>query len=180
MTKIALCLGHTWRSQGAISGEGLSEWQFNSDVFNIFDAETFAKYGLNVTLMTRTQSVAYMLKAINVGRFDLALDLHFNGHVDPNIQRAELLVAPGAARAAAYAEKIRRAWLAPGHVGKCAVLHRDHNWAGKELIFLMRTNCPAIILEPFYGRGVGWERFTVEYVADMVLQALRACNEERE
>jgi len=155
--KIALCIGHNPVKRGAYGSLGLSEYEYNKNFlaellpylppnhdYKIFERKNLGSY-------TREQND--MHKQISKwGDCDIAIEFHFNGASDPDINGHEILYLSKSGKV--LAEKLDECYDKHLHNNDRNIIKRDK---GNGYGFLKRGNYTSLIVEPFFASNQ--ERF---------------------
>lgn len=153
--KVAICIGHSRAGdKGAINTESVSEWEFNNPLAER-TAELLREAGYDVRVWNKYSGSGYsgamiwIAKQVNEYLADLAVELHFNSAA-PTANGHEFLYWHGSNRSASLASCFHQSFkkFFPQRKARGAkpVLDKRRGSA-----FLRRTNCPAVILEPYFG-----------------------------
>ena len=158
---IALCVGHSrLGDSGAQSVDGTSEWDYNSHVANILQADLcsigiVARVYDDYRKHTYSAAMVWLSRQLKADGAHAAVELHFNS-AGSAANGFEYLHWRGSARGAALASRIHAA-----HVAACPD-DKDRGIKSKGsgdrgAAFLRLTHCPAVICEPFFGsNGPEW------------------------
>ena len=165
MNKIALCVGHDWRSQGAVNLKyGKTEWAFNDDlVYDILSqlANGGFGYDLHFQAFERNTNAMFpirdVVKRINAWGPDLAIEFHCNSF-DKKTSGTEMLVS--AVHNTPDKEIGGTLYHHVAHLGLFVSesIGMEFPWRGVKFrtrwqrggYFLNKTNCKAIIAESFF------------------------------
>lgn len=145
---IAISAGHHSAARGA-EHNGLSEWpltkQCADELYLLLSRHCLPLIVPSGKLTTKVTWVNALPQC------DLALEIHFNAAATPGAVGSETLYCPGSLTSKAAAEIIQR------HLGAVATPDRGvkEGWyqgkkGGAIDYFLKATNCPAVIVEPFF------------------------------
>ena len=166
--KIGIFVGHSRRGdQGAVSIGGVSEFVFNLPVAENLRAELTARgiasevvhwYGGN----SYGAAMSWVGKKCREAGFTAAIELHFNA-ASAQANGHEFLFFHTSAKAhrlaAAFAESFQHRFPFSRPRAQSGLLRRSA--ADRGTLFLRRTPCPAVILEPFFGSNPEeWDYFS--------------------
>lgn len=153
--KLAIVIGHSRRSQGAVAVSGVQEWRWNATLAGQIQALAI-QAGIDAATFERragpyNSTVPALARAINAWGADLVISLHFDSSTNPAAHGTSVLHWPGSKRsagwAAALAASISRA-LGTRNRGAIA---QGQSWSGAQLWILSDTRCPAVIIESHFG-----------------------------
>lgn len=182
MLKIAISAGHNPNAKGAHNGEGFNEYDEAIKWVAELDALFKATQVVEVVLVP-TGSLTSKIRFINeqVG-LKLAIEIHFNSCASTRVKGSETLFCPGSRRGKKAATIIQRAVasiMPPNRGVKEGWYRMDrpgvNDYAGDidgdESIdaFLIRTKCPALILEPEFIQN----KSTIEANRDICCEVIR-------
>lgn len=166
---IAICVGHSRRGDmGAQSVDGVSEWHYNSDIARRVrrKLEGLGHDACVISTYPRSgygSAMEWLRGELCKMRAAAAIELHFNSSDDPQSHGHEWLHWHASPRGKRLAKAVQgqMAAMYPELRGRGLVgIDSIHKRGGA---FLMRTPCPAVICEPFFGTNRGeWELFNAE------------------
>lgn len=138
--KIALDIGHA-RLTGA-SGNGIQEHELAADL-----ARLLAQYLnpphtaeiIDFPALSNSADLAATVRAVDAGRFDLCLSLHFDSSPNPAAHGAHVIYTSAKGKKVAEAIASQICPLLPGRAEQ--IVHRDG------LYVLDETDCPAVLIE---------------------------------
>lgn len=138
--KIALDIGHA-RLTGA-SGNGLQEHELSADLARLLAQYLNPPHAVEVIdfpSLSNGADLAATVRAVNAGKFDLCLSLHFDSSENPAARGAHVIFT--STRGRQVAERIA------AHV--CPLLPGRANRTVKrgDLYVLNNTKCPAVLIE---------------------------------
>jgi N-acetylmuramoyl-L-alanine amidase len=108
---VAIAIGHSRDSQGAIAVDGVSEWSWNRTLGALLVASLTA-CGLSSTVFVRPTSGTYKARmsaltaAVNAAAPRVAIELHFNATMNRERAGSEVLHYPGSVGGLAVAEAL--------------------------------------------------------------------------
>lgn len=178
--KIAIVIGHHYRSKGAFSKHlQVSEWDFYNQVVQCIP-EHSSNYSIDIYhhdgdiggYVTRVKNTARKLNKID---YDLVMELHFNASSDPRANGCETLYYFASRKGRDYALKfsdvvteftgirVRNGGL------KALTNKRDRGFAS-----VYYTKAPTILIEPFFGSSaIDCERIKdAEFMAKIITHYL--------
>lgn len=187
--KVGLSVAHYPKRVGATSC-GFSE-HYESEVWTLLVKKALEGRGVEVVVAPvggLTSKVAWL----NKQNVDVALEIHFNGSVNPKVSGCETLYYPGSKKGARFASivhscyevfmgnknrGVKEGWY---RMDRPHVVDYPEDKEGDEKpdYFLKKTNCPALILEPDFIsqiENITKKRFTASAkIAQGILQFLEA------
>lgn len=152
---IAICIGHSRGDGGAVSVGGMNEWNYNRKLGGVM-LRDLRERGHEVMLVDRyaqagySRAMDYLVRALAAQRVTVAVELHFNSserkeasghewlHWHTSHQGRKLGRCLEGRMAETFPEMKRR--------GLKAI-----SGAERGGLFLQKTQCPAVICEPFFG-----------------------------
>lgn len=158
MKRLAIAIGHSPTSQGAsgkLNGKIWTEFSYNTDLANDIALQFIERYigdHVEVCLFRRPDSespIHDLCREINGCNPNLAIELHCNSHADESISGTETLYWSRSKPAKEAAEIFQDC------ITKCLGL-RDRGLKKITSVeqrggsFLAMTDCPSLILEPFF------------------------------
>ena len=167
--KIGIFVGHSRKGdQGAVSIGSVSEFVFNLAVAENLRSELTARgiasevvhwYGGN----SYGAAMSWVGKKCREAGFTAAIELHFNAASAPQANGHEFLFYNGSQKgchlAAALAESFQHHFPFSRPRAEGGLLRRTA--ADRGSLFLRKTPCPAVILEPFFGsNSEEWDYFS--------------------
>lgn len=161
--KVAICVGHSRAGDdGAVSVGGVAEWGYNRDAAEYLFTE-LEKRGIDSKIFHRYAGLDYpsamrwLAAQVKDYGADCALELHFNS-AGPAATGFEVLCfsanhdIPSTRLAKSVLDRTAKAWPE----GR----NRGVKTANRGRVFVKSLHCPAIIVEPFFGRNrADWERW---------------------
>ena len=163
---VAISAGHHPGAKGA-TYQGATEYdeavKWQAQIVEMLTEKTFDKYLHMRPHAIETGTLPHKVAQINAIKYcDLALEIHFNGAADPNINGCETLYYPGSNDGFEYARVLQKKMhLAMNNRGRGIKegwykmdrpdrVDFDGDVEGDEVIdyFLRKTKCVALILEP--------------------------------
>lgn len=179
---IAICIGHSRKIKGRYDGGAYSPWlKINERDFNLEVATELTKHLANNGIPSRVisdykgggygyamQDAADQVKAMKAS---IAIELHFNS-ASPSANGHEWLYWHSSEAGRAIAEAFR------GQFGKGHPNMTDRATKGitaqmRGGSFLRLTNCPSVLLEPFFGSSESdCQKITAKSVAKSYAKAL--------
>lgn len=182
-TKVAIVVGHSARSQGAVRQDtGETEFEWNSDLAELIRSEAEAFFDdIEVKVFFRQYVGSYrkeierVYAEVDAWGAHFSIELHFNSHHNPNASGSEVL-SSGSKRSLALAEAMQAEFVKVLGNKDRGVKVRRNGRGGKSLI---SGRAPAIITEPFFGssrKGLAAtdERHEKVALARATLRAVRA------
>lgn len=150
--KIAIVVGHTSKSQGAVRrADGVTEFAWNSDLANKIKqigGETVGVFFRDPKLDGRA-GILRAYRAADDWGADCVIELHFNSHGDPDAEGAETLTS-GSVSSRALCALLQSAMVRALDARDRGVKVRRK--AGERgAISLLAGRAPAAIVEPFFG-----------------------------
>ncbi len=152
---VAICVGHSRSNDdGAVNADGVTEWAFNQPLAERVCA-LVAQTGHNAILVDLYDGPSYgsamrwlslHLKEIKA---DVAIELHFNsaGSMATGFEFLYCGVSPkGLTLASKLSASFAKAFPEQKSRGLKALNKNDRGGT-----FVMKTHCPAVICEPFFG-----------------------------
>lgn len=177
---IALCIGHSRRINGrrdggAVSTGGMQEWDYNQDLAMRLAAILTADGRTRPVIFDEYQGPGYggamswLAQAAAKAGAILAVELHFNSADNPEARGFEFLhwksSEAGRRLAQAFIDSMTAHFPQSHSRGVKPIAKGERGWH-----FLAMTECPAVILEPFFGSNASeWARFS--HLADELAQA---------
>lgn len=153
--RVAVCIGHSRSGDAGVAAvDGTSEWNFNAPigaqlVRMLNDAGCVAKLFDSYDGSSYAASMSWLAGQIQAFGADIAIELHFNSF-NGSAQGYEYLhwhtSSNGGRLAMAFLKEHKARH--PSRVSR-GIKARDGDDRGA--LFLNKTHCPAIILEPFFG-----------------------------
>ena len=158
--RVALCVGHSRLVNGkpeggAVSVDGVSEWDYNCELASMISC-ALEDFGIASKIYSRydgsgyTAAMNWLAEEIRRDNNDLAVELHFNSADEPanghewlywyTSQAGETLAKECRDKMVELVPQIRSRGIKPITSGS------DRGGS-----FLIKTHCPAIICEPFFG-----------------------------
>lgn len=167
MKHLALIIGHSKSSQGAVSIGGESEYRYNKALASqIVAALALAKSSVRVTVMERNGTYSQLPGQVNAKRPDFAIELHFNAHGNAQANGTEMLYWHTSRDGQDLARTIQdRVLLALGLRDRGLVGISSEGQRGG--ILLRRTAMPCVIAEPFFGSNKDDWEVAVQRKADL-------------
>ena len=156
----ALVIGHNARSKGAYSSIlGQSEYDYYSDI-----AKTISELVPTIDIYERKSDLNYVremskvIQSINLHNYDFVLELHFNSASTPNANGCEVLAHKNSHKG----QKLSKLFL--------DALTKEYNLKNRGIINIessnqrggygiSKTNCPYILIEPFFANNKEAEKF---------------------
>lgn len=155
---IAICVGHsrTGDRTGALSVDGVSEWDWNYGV-GMRLVRILSSMDIEAVLISRyprvgyTAAITWLDSELNRIGATAAIELHFNSSDDPSSHGNEWLHWHSSLSGKRLAQSLERnfktAFVGSRQRGLVPI-SSDGQRGGQ---FLRRTPCPAVICEPFFG-----------------------------
>ena len=155
---IAICVGHSRGDGGAVSVGGVNEWNYNRKLGGLI-LRDLRERGFEAMLIDRYAQTGYgrsmemLCASLKSQGVEVVIELHFNSSERPGATGHEWLhwhaSVPG--RALAQCLDRRMCETFPEHKRRGLKPIRTEQERGGT--FLMRTHCPAVICEPFFGNN---------------------------
>jgi len=152
--KIAICVGHSRSNDdGAVSVDGMDEWDFNNEIANglygILKSQGQEPHVLNVYSGNGyAEAMADAARRVRAVKADVAIELHFNSSDNPKANGHEWLYWNSSAESKTLAH-----WL-DAKFDELPLFSRGlvpRYRSDRGALFLRLTHCPAVICEPFFG-----------------------------
>jgi len=155
--KLAIVVGHNEKYQGATGINGVTEYEFNSELAQDL-RDVLILDGVNVEVFYREPIRSYrrQIDLLNMElrefRPDLTIELHFNASIDTDVEGHEVLYCKKSRRGKHVAQifdKLYDRWLR----------NKDRNIKGRNFNerggrFLCTGREPRVILEPFFASHI--------------------------
>lgn len=138
--RIAIDIGHA-RHTGA-SGNGLQEHELAADLARLITQYLNPPHTAEIIdfpNLSNSADLAATVRAVNAGRFDICVSLHFDSSSNPSAHGAHVIYTSAKGKQVAEAIASQICPLLPGRAEK--IVHR------KGLYILNKTNCPAVLIE---------------------------------
>lgn len=153
--KIAIVIGHSASSKGAVNTDGVAEFTWNTRLAEQLEQQ-FEERGVECRIFRRRPGryntvVPALAQEVNRWGCDLVVALHFNASTDSDVAGAMALHWPGSVDGRHMADRLARAVssaVGNQNLGKRA---QAESWSGAQLWILSETDAPAVILEPYFG-----------------------------
>tara|TARA_R110000772_G_scaffold5454_8_gene19551 strand:- start:9214 stop:9840 length:627 start_codon:yes stop_codon:yes gene_type:complete len=151
--KVALVIGHDESKRGAYGNLGISEWKFNRELVydELANGITNVEYQIflrNPTTKGYTNQMIELHKEIDAWGANYAIEFHFNGSSNEDVNGHEILYY--SANGKAMAEKLDKAF--DKYLNNNDRNLKQINTAKENgYQFLYRGNSTCIIAEPFFG-----------------------------
>jgi N-acetylmuramoyl-L-alanine amidase len=156
MKRIALVVGHSEDSQGAVNeSSGVTEWNFNTTLVNCIWAKLCGLSGCdNVEIFHRTAGIRDLVRRVNEWNPDLAIEFHcnaFNGKASGTEMLVSKVHRPDHKVDGTFCSDV-------AHLGLFVAESLNLRWRGVKFVgrwgrggyFLNKTRCKAIIAESFF------------------------------
>lgn len=155
--KLALVIGHSSSSKGAVAVDGVQEWDWTRPLAG--QIERLAPFDVRTFYRTPNQGYTRPIKRvareINAWGADAVIALHFNAFPEPpgveSVNGTMALYWPGSTKGRALAAKVSRAVSIAQGTRDRGAREQASSWGGARLHILADTLAPAIILETHYG-----------------------------
>lgn len=152
--KLAIVIGHNWKSQGAVRKDtGETEYKWNSRLAEMIVNEAAVYPSIEVKVFKRTPGGGYRREIHRVydetddWNADATVELHFNSHHNPDATGTETLTS-GTRLSLRFAEAVQENMLdALGLKDRGEKIVRS----GRGSASLIAGRAPAILTEPFFG-----------------------------
>lgn len=148
--RIALCIGHNERSQGAVGSSGVSEYTFNKDFlgellpylpptheYRVFERKPLGSYSAEQDDLAK--------QIAEWGDCDIAIEFHFNASANSNVSGHEILYLSDKGKT--LAEKLDKKFDEHLNNSDRNIKRRA---SGNGYGFLSRGAYTSIIVEPFF------------------------------
>lgn len=156
----AVVIGHNSRSKGAYSSVlGQSEYDYYSDIAQIMQTlDNKLDIYVRKPAENYVSEMSKVIRSINLHHYDFVIELHFNSASNSNAQGCEVLVHKNSVKG----KKLANAFL--------DALTKEYDVKRRGLIYIegsnqrggygiSKTNCPYILIEPFFANNVEAEQF---------------------
>lgn len=145
MKTIAIVIGHGPKiDKGAFNSNGMSELEWNHGFANLIE-RALGNRAKAVIIHRQIERVPPW-KEVNAIRPDLAVELHLNAY-NSQASGTEMIYYPGSKKGLALAQRLQKAAVAVLGLPNRGV---KTPMRGRGMVFLERTNCPAVIIESFF------------------------------
>jgi N-acetylmuramoyl-L-alanine amidase len=166
---IAICVGHSRRGDmGALSVDGVSEWHYNSDIAKRVRRK-LEDLGHEVCVISKypregySTAMEWLRDELAKMRAEAVIELHFNSNDFPTANGHEWLHWHSSPRGKALAKALQGRFANTFPTSRSRGLQSISTTQQRGGLFLLRTPCPAVIAEPFFGSNRGeWEIFNTE------------------
>lgn len=182
--KVAICVGHSRSGDdGAVSVDGVDEWDFNVEIANglyaVLKSQGHQPHVLNVySGNTYSEAMADAARRVRAVKADVAIELHFNSSDNEKANGHEWLYWNSSAKSKTLAH-----WLGAMFdelpLFSRGILPRYRSDRGA--LFLRLTHCPAVICEPFFGsnkKDWSWASKNQRKIIFAIADALEGYQEE--
>ena len=153
MKKIAVIVGHTEKSQGAISpfkDKLPSEWRFNSEIAEGLRSPEVDIYYYDPSIIGYKYRVDKLAEEINSKDYEVVIELHYNASGNPQANGTEALYyfnsKEGKRISDLFCEMFSAMFKTKNRYAKGL-----YNKKQRGFYFLESIKAPAIILEPIFG-----------------------------
>lgn len=172
MIRIAVVIGHTWRSPGAVGLAMPPEHVFNTRVMlevvkqvnvDVFYNDTYRHGYRQMVLQTAKKTRDY----------DFVFELHYNSYDDRDINGAEVLIYPGNVDAKAIAHEFLRLMRTLLGIRTRRIVEVGAKSRG--YLFLALNKPTAIVLEP--GFGSSWldsDKLSIDGYAQILITLFKS------
>jgi len=156
--KVAICVGHNAKYQGAISESGVTEYIFNSAIANLLcyhfrDTDYKVKQFHRPPIKSYRKQIKALAKEVNKFNPDVAIELHFNAG-NSKARGHEVLYLGSSEIGLKYAKKLDDIFnsLLPNKDRGVKPIYKG----GRGYRFLSEIYSPTLIAEPFFAGNLGF------------------------
>jgi len=162
---LAICVGHSrYNDMGAVACDGeTNEWTYNKRVAQVFQ-ETLEDAGVPAIVVYEyvgkgyTESMENLSEQLKELGVSSAVELHFYA-ATPAAHGSEMLHWHRSKQSKALAQSLQRSVVAEFGCKDRGLKPKRQGDRGA--LFLSKTHCPAVIVEPFFGTNEeDWEMFS--------------------
>lgn len=152
MSKIALVIGHTPSSPGAVGSLKISEYVFNNELVQEILKHNGLDKGNEYKVFYRNPRLGYTFQMIELHEdidawgADVSIELHFNGSNNPEVNGHEVLYTSKGGQEVAEAFDKQFDALLPNRDRNVKKVGLEDRGGG----FICRGKSKAVILEPFF------------------------------
>lgn len=167
---LAICVGHSrYNDMGATACDGeTDEWTYNTRVAKVIQ-ETLAEAQVESVVVHEytgggyTEAMRNLSDTLKDLGVSAAIELHFNA-ASPSAHGSEMLHWHSSKKSKALAQSLQRSVVAEFGCRDRGVKPKKRGDRGA--LFLRKTHCPAVIVEPFFGTNEeDWAMFSRGYEA---------------
>ncbi len=173
--KIAIVVGHNARRQGAVSVDGTSEFEFNSQLAEIIKDHDPDDVGIfhRISGGGYSREIDRVYAAVDRSGARCSIELHFNGSSDPRASGV-LTLSSGSSGSLILAAGVQDKCLAVMETRDRGVEVRTRHQRGGRSLW--QGKAPAIMAEPFFGSNAeDWRRANdrLDYLAEAIYRGAR-------